>query len=66
MEQLRIEVAVEPQRDEIEFVTQQIINFNNSRASEGNYKHLIIFLRDVDEQVVGGLIVECDSFSRNE
>jgi GNAT superfamily N-acetyltransferase len=58
MEQLRIDVAIEPQSDEIEFVTQQIINFNRNRAGEGNYKHLAIFLRDSDEHIVGGLVGE--------
>ncbi len=58
MEQLRIEVAVNPQIDDIEFLTQQIINFNRNRVGEGNYKHLAIFLRDSDEHVVGGLIGE--------
>ncbi|WP_250123657.1 GNAT family N-acetyltransferase [Chroococcidiopsis sp. CCMEE 29] len=58
MKQPRIEIAVEPQPDEIEFVTQQIIKFNSSRAGEGNYKPLVIFLRDSDNHVVGGLIGE--------
>jgi hypothetical protein len=51
MKQPRIEVAVEPQPDEIEFITQQIIKFNSSRASEGNYKFLAIFLRDSDDRI---------------
>lgn len=58
MEQLRIDVAEEPQTNEIEFVTQQIINFNRKRVSEGNYRHLVIFLRDSDENIVGGLVGE--------
>ncbi|TYQ27769.1 GNAT family N-acetyltransferase [Pseudanabaena sp. UWO311] len=58
MEQLRIDVAIEPQSDEIEFVMQQIINFNRNRVGEGNYKHLAIFLRDVDGHIVGGLVGE--------
>jgi GNAT superfamily N-acetyltransferase len=58
MEQPRIEVAVEPQPDEIEFVAQQIINFNRNRAGEENYKHLAVFLRDSDEHIVGGLVGE--------
>ena len=58
MKQPRIEIAVEPQPDEIEFVAQQIINFNRSRAGEGNYKHLAIFLKDSDEHIVGGLVGE--------
>ncbi|MBD2775098.1 GNAT family N-acetyltransferase [Iningainema tapete] len=58
MEQLIIEVAVEPQPDEIEFVAQQIVNFNSNRVGEGNYKHLAIFLRDSHEHIVGGLIGE--------
>lgn len=59
MKQPRIEVAVEPRSDEIEFITQQIIKFNNNRAgSEGNYKPLAIFLRDSDDHLMGGLVGE--------
>lgn len=58
MEQLRIDIVEEPQSDEIEFVTQQIINFNRDRAGEVNYKHLVIFLRDSDGSIVGGLVGE--------
>lgn len=59
MNQPRIEVAVEPRSDAIEFITQQIIKFNNNRAgSEGNYKPLAIFLRDSDNHVMGGLVGE--------
>jgi GNAT superfamily N-acetyltransferase len=56
MNQPRIEIAVEPQPDEVEFVIRQIVSFNSSRAGEGNYSHLTIFLRDSDNQIVGGLI----------
>ncbi|MBD2434092.1 MULTISPECIES: GNAT family N-acetyltransferase [Fischerella] len=58
MKQPKIEIATEPQPHEVEFVLQQIIKFNSSRASEGNYKHLVIFLRDSDDHIVGGLIGE--------
>ncbi|MBE9051226.1 GNAT family N-acetyltransferase [Nostocales cyanobacterium LEGE 11386] len=58
MKQPRIEIAAEPQPDEIEFVTQQIMKFNSSRTGEDNYKPLVIFLRDSDNHVVGGLIGE--------
>lgn len=58
MEQLRIEIAVEPQPDEIEFIAQQIVNFIRNRASEEDYKHLAIFLRDSGEGIVGGLVGE--------
>lgn len=57
MEQLRIDLAEEPRSDEIEFVTQQLfINFNRSRVSKGNYRHLVIFLRDSNENIVGRLV----------
>ena len=58
MKQPRVEIAVAPQPDDVEFVIQQIINFNSSRVGGGNYKPLAIFLRDDDNQVVGGLIGE--------
>jgi GNAT superfamily N-acetyltransferase len=58
MKQARIEIAVKPQPDEVEFVVQQIIKFNNSCAGEGDYKHLAIFLRDSSDRVVGGLVGE--------
>ena len=53
-----IEVAVEPQQDEIEFVAQQISNFNRNCAGESNYKRLVIFLRDQGGRIVGGLVGE--------
>ena len=59
MKQPKIEVALEPRPDEIAFITQQIIKFNNNRTdSEGNYKPLAIFLRDADNQIMGGLVGE--------
>ncbi|WP_016870956.1 hypothetical protein [Fischerella thermalis] len=51
MKQPKIEIVTEPQPHEVEFVLQQIIKFNSSRASEGNYKHLVIFLRDSDDHI---------------
>jgi GNAT superfamily N-acetyltransferase len=56
MEQLRIEIVPEPQLDEIEFVMNQIIQFNSSLAGEGHYSALTIFLRDSAYQIRGGLI----------
>jgi hypothetical protein len=53
MKQPKIEIVTEPQPHEVEFVLQQIIKFNSSRASEGNYKHLVIFLRDSDDHNSG-------------
>ncbi|MBE9098283.1 GNAT family N-acetyltransferase [Vacuolonema iberomarrocanum] len=58
MNQHRIEIATEPHRDDIEFVVQQLLNFNKNRAGEGNYKPLAIFVRDVDDHIVGGLVGE--------
>lgn len=56
MEKIKTEIVINPQPHEIEFVTQQILDFNNSRASEGHYTPLNVFLRREDEQIVGGLI----------
>ena len=58
MKQPRIEIAVKPQTDEIEFVAQQIIDFNSNHADQGNYKPLAVFLRDSENHIVGGLIGE--------
>ncbi|MGD1949461.1 MAG: GNAT family N-acetyltransferase [Leptolyngbyaceae cyanobacterium] len=58
MKQLRLEIAINPQPDEIEFVTQQVIEFNRSRVDQGNYKPLIIFLQDSDNRIAGGIIGE--------
>ena len=58
MEQPRIEISVDPKPDEIEFVNQQILKFNSSRVGEGNYKLLVIFLRDSARHIVGGLLGE--------
>jgi hypothetical protein len=43
MEQMRIDMVEEPQSDEFEFVTQQIINFNRDRDGEGNYRTHLTF-----------------------
>lgn len=58
VKQPRIEIPVEPKSDEIEFVNQQILKFNSSRVGEGNYKLLVILLRDSDSHIVGGLLGE--------
>ncbi len=58
MAALKIEITTEPQPDEIKLLTEQLIAFNRQRASEGNYQPLAIFLRDVNEHIVGGLVGE--------
>ncbi|PZD73624.1 Acetyltransferase [Acaryochloris thomasi RCC1774] len=58
MVDLKIEVAFDPQPNEIEFVGQQLTHFNRSHAGESNYRRLAIFLRDTEQQVVGGLVGE--------
>lgn len=58
MKHPRIEIPVDLKLDEIEFVNQQILKFNRSRVGEGNYKLLVIFLRDSDSHIVGGLLGE--------
>ena len=58
MQQLRIDVAEAPKSDEVEFVAQQMINFNRNRAGEGNYRHLVVFLRDSKGDIVDGLVGE--------
>jgi GNAT superfamily N-acetyltransferase len=54
--QLRIEIADEPKLDETEFIVQQLIQFNSRCAGEGNFRQLAVFLRDADENLVGGLV----------
>lgn len=54
--QLKIEIAEEPKLDETEFIVQQLIQFNSCCAGEGNFRQLAVFLRDADENLVGGLI----------
>lgn len=56
MKKPRIEIVAESQLHEIEFVNRQLLKFNRDRAGEGNYQPVTIFLRDMDEQIVGGLI----------
>ena len=58
MEPLRLEIAVDPQPHEIEFLMQQIINFNTNRVGEGNYERLAIFLKDSSQNIMGGLAGE--------
>ncbi|NEQ45996.1 MAG: GNAT family N-acetyltransferase [Leptolyngbya sp. SIOISBB] len=53
-----IEITAAPQPDEIKFLTEQLVNFNSQRASDGNYQPLAIFLRNADEHIVGGLMGE--------
>ncbi len=54
--QLKIEVAEESKPDETEFVVQQLLQFNSRCAGEGKFRQLAVFLRDADENLVGGLI----------
>lgn len=53
---LKIEIAETPTSDETEFIVQQLLKFNSRCAGEGNFKALTIFLRDADENLVGGLL----------
>ena len=53
---LNIEIAETPTSDETEFIVQQLLKFNSRCAGEGNFKALTIFLRDADENLVGGLL----------
>lgn len=53
---LKIEITETPKFEETEFIVQQLLKFNSQCAGEGNFKHLTIFLRDLDENLVGGLI----------
>ena len=52
----RIEIVAAAQPHEIEFVNQQILNFNRDRTGDDNYEPVTIFLRNTDDQIVGGLI----------
>lgn len=54
--QLRIEIANESKLDETEFIVQQLIQFNSRYAGEGKFWQLAVFLREADENLVGGLI----------
>ncbi|MCG6138791.1 MAG: GNAT family N-acetyltransferase [Nostoc sp. LLA-1] len=54
--QLKIEIVEEPKLDETEFIVQQLIKFNSRCAGEGNFRQLAVFLRDADENLVGGLV----------
>lgn len=54
--QLKIEIAEDPRLDETEFIVQQLLQYNSRCAGEGNFRQLAIFLRDTDENLVGGLI----------
>lgn len=51
-----IEIAETPTSDEKEFILQQLLKFNSQRAGEANYKPLTIFLREADNNLVGGLL----------
>ena len=52
----RIEVALEPKSYEIEFLNQQILNFNRNRVGEGDYRYLATFLRSAGDQIGGGVV----------
>ena len=54
--QLKIAIAEEPRPDETEFILQQLLQFNSRCAGEGNFRQLAVFLRDIDENLVGGLV----------
>lgn len=53
---LKIEFVETPTSYETEFIVQQLLKFNSRCAGEGNFKALTIFLRDVDDNLVGGLL----------
>jgi GNAT superfamily N-acetyltransferase len=53
---LKIEITETPLPHETEFILQQLIKYNRRSAGEGDFKELTIFLRDSDENLVGGLI----------
>jgi GNAT superfamily N-acetyltransferase len=54
--QLRMEIADEPRLDETESIVRQLLQFNSRCAGEGNFRQLAVFLRDADENLVGGLV----------
>ncbi|NJK27556.1 MAG: GNAT family N-acetyltransferase [Coleofasciculaceae cyanobacterium SM2_3_26] len=53
---LRIEIAETAKPEETEFIAQQLLKFNHQCVSEENYNPLIILLRNMDEELLGGLI----------
>ena len=54
--QLKIEIAEEPKPNETEFIVQQLLQFNSRCVGEGGFRQLAVFLRNLEEDVVGGLI----------
>ncbi|PIG95492.1 GNAT family N-acetyltransferase [Gloeocapsopsis sp. IPPAS B-1203] len=54
--QLKMEIAEQPKHDETEFIVQQLIQFNSRCAGDGNFRQLTVFLRDEDDNLVGGLV----------
>lgn len=45
-----------PARQDIETLNRAIIEFNRDRTGEDNFKPLILFLRDEQKAIVGGII----------
>lgn len=55
---MKIEIAVEPQSNDIKFIVQQVTSFNINYTGDGNCRDLAIFLRDENGHIVGGLTGE--------
>lgn len=53
---LKIKIAETPKPEEAEFIVQQLLKFNTRHAGEGNFKPLTIFLRNAEDNLVGGLL----------
>lgn len=55
MSQLKITIEDAPVPSDLEVLHRELKEFNESRAGASNYKPLALFLRDTENQVVGGL-----------
>jgi ribosomal protein S18 acetylase RimI-like enzyme len=53
-----VTIALEenPARQDIETLNNAIIEFNRARTGEDNFKPLVLFLRDEQKAIVGGVI----------
>jgi len=55
MEEYRLSLEEHPDRQDIEFISQRLIEYNKARVGHDDGKRLVILVRDESNQIVGGL-----------
>ena len=56
MKKYKLEFDENPSPQDVRFVIGNLIAFNDTRAEHEHYRSLTIFLRDIEGEIVGGLL----------